>query len=83
MIWGIKVEKYLEDGNKCKYYGDKACPCVSNKDIRKQYDKRCGYWAIGIPLDKLITHKYPLEQINEALETNLKMEGLKIAIVNE
>ena len=40
MNWGIKVKKYLEDGNKCKYYGDKACPCVSNKDIRKQYDKR-------------------------------------------
>ena len=39
--------------------------------------------AIGIPLEKLITHKYPLEQINEALQTNLKMEGLKIAIVNQ
>ena len=39
--------------------------------------------AIGIPLEKLITHKYPLEQINEALVTNLKMEGLKIAIVND
>ncbi|MBQ8432467.1 MAG: zinc-binding dehydrogenase [Clostridia bacterium] len=39
--------------------------------------------AIGIPLEKLITHKYPLEKINEALETNLKMEGLKIAIVND
>ena len=39
--------------------------------------------AIGIPLEKLITHKYPLDKINEALETNLKMEGLKIAIVNE
>ena len=39
--------------------------------------------AIGLPLEKLITHKYPLEQINEALETNLKMEGLKIAIVNK
>ena len=39
--------------------------------------------AIGIPLEKLITHKYPLEQINEALKTNLKMEGLKIAIVNK
>lgn len=50
MNWGIKVKKYLEDGNKCKYYGDKACPCVSNKDIRKQYDKRGGFWAIGIPL---------------------------------
>ena len=39
--------------------------------------------GIGIPLEKLITHKYPLDKINEALETNLKMEGLKIAIVNE
>ena len=39
--------------------------------------------GIGLPLEKLITHKYPLEQINEALITNLKMEGLKIAIVNE
>ncbi len=39
--------------------------------------------GIGLPLEKLITHKYPLEKINEALETNLKMEGLKIAIVNE
>ena len=39
--------------------------------------------AIGIPMEKLITHKYPLEQINEALQTNLKMEGLKIAIVNK
>ena len=39
--------------------------------------------AIGLPLEKLITHKYPLDKINEALETNLKMEGLKIAIVNE
>ncbi len=39
--------------------------------------------AIGIPLNKLITHKYPLSKINEAHETNLKMEGLKIAIIND
>ncbi len=39
--------------------------------------------AIGLPMEKLITHKFPLEQINEALQTNLKMEGLKIAIVNK
>lgn len=39
--------------------------------------------GIGLPLEKLITHKFPLEKINEALVTNLKMEGLKIAIVNE
>ena len=39
--------------------------------------------GIGLPIEKLITHKYPLEQINEALVTNLKMEGLKIAIVNK
>ena len=39
--------------------------------------------GIGLPIEKLITHKYPLEQIDEAFKTNLKMEGLKIAIVNK
>jgi len=39
--------------------------------------------AIGLPLKKLITHKYPLDKINDAFVTNLKMEGLKIAVVNE
>ena len=39
--------------------------------------------GIGLPIEKLITHKYPLDKINEALQTNLKMEGLKIAIVNK
>ena len=39
--------------------------------------------AIGIPLSKLITHRFPLEQINEAHITNLKQEGFKIAIINE
>ena len=39
--------------------------------------------AIGLPLSELITHKYPIDQIKEALETNLAMTGLKIAIVNE
>ena len=38
--------------------------------------------AIGIPMKKLITHKFPLDQINRALEVNLKQEGLKIAIIN-
>ncbi len=39
--------------------------------------------GIGLPIEKLITHRYPLSKINEAHETNLKMEGLKIAIINE
>lgn len=39
--------------------------------------------GIGLPLAELITHKYPLDQINEALKTNLAMTGLKIAIVNQ
>ncbi len=39
--------------------------------------------AIGLPLEKLITHKFKLNEINEALKTNLSMQGLKIAIVNE
>ncbi len=39
--------------------------------------------AIGLPLEELITDKFPLEQINEAHVTNLKMTGLKIAIINK
>lgn len=39
--------------------------------------------GIGLPLERLITHKFPLEKINEGHITNLNMEGLKIAIVNE
>ncbi len=39
--------------------------------------------AIGLPIKELITHKFPLEKINEAFVTNVKMEGLKIAVINE
>ena len=42
-----------------------------------------GAKGIGLPVDKLITHEFPLDQINEAHVTNLKMEGLKIAIINK
>ncbi len=39
--------------------------------------------GIGLPLEKLITHRFPLSQINEAHKVNLEMKGLKIAIINE
>ncbi len=39
--------------------------------------------AIGLPMKELITHRFPLEEINEAHETNLAQKGLKIAIVNK
>ncbi len=39
--------------------------------------------GIGLPLSKLITHRYSLEEINEAHETNLAMKGLKVAIINK
>lgn len=39
-------------------------------------------YGIGLPMEKLITHKFPLEQITEALNVNVRMEGIKIAIVN-
>ena len=38
---------------------------------------------IGLPMEKLITHTYSLDEINEAHKTNLAMSGLKIAIINE
>lgn len=39
--------------------------------------------AIGLPIKELITHKYPLEEMNEALEVNLAQKGLKIAYVRK
>ena len=39
--------------------------------------------GIGLPINKLITHRYPLDKINEGFQTNLKMEGLKITTINE
>ena len=38
--------------------------------------------GIGLPMDDLITHTFPLDQINEGHKTNLAMKGLKIAIIN-
>jgi len=37
--------------------------------------------AIGLPLEQLITHKFHLADANEALQTNLRQDGLKIAII--
>lgn len=39
--------------------------------------------GIGLPMEKLITHRFPLDKINEAHQTNLNMEGLKIAVIND
>lgn len=38
--------------------------------------------AIGLPIKELITHKFPLDQMQEAMGVNVRQEGLKIAIVN-
>ncbi len=37
--------------------------------------------AIGLPINELITDKYPLSKINDAYRKNLEMTGLKIAVM--
>lgn len=53
------------------------------RDYATTFDFLKSAKQIGLPIDKLITHTYPLEQINEALKMNLSMQGLKIAIINQ
>ena len=37
--------------------------------------------GIGLPIEKLITHRFHLADAEEALKTNLRQDGLKIAII--
>jgi threonine dehydrogenase-like Zn-dependent dehydrogenase len=53
------------------------------RDYATTFDFLKSAKQIGLPLDRLITHTYPLDQINEAHQTNLAMKGLKIAIINQ
>ena len=53
------------------------------RDYATTFDFLKSAKQIGLPNDKLITHTYPLDQINEGHKTNLAMSGLKIAIINE
>lgn len=36
----------------------------------------------GVPVEKLITHRFPLDRIAEAFETNIRQEGIKIVVEN-
>lgn len=38
---------------------------------------------IGIPLEELITHRFGLDELNEAMETNVALKGIKVAYVNK
>ncbi|MCD8380370.1 MAG: zinc-binding dehydrogenase [Lachnospiraceae bacterium] len=53
------------------------------RDYATTFEFLKGAKKIGLPMDELITHTFPLDQINEALKTNLSMQGLKIAIINK
>ena len=35
---------------------------------------------IGLPVSSLITHRFPLDQIDEAIQVNLRQEGVKVVV---
>lgn len=39
--------------------------------------------GIGLPFEELITHEFSLEDLNEAMAVNMRLEGIKIAYVNQ
>ena len=53
------------------------------RDYATTFDFLKSAKKIGLPMDKLITHTYALEDINEGHKTNLAMAGLKIAVINK
>ncbi len=57
--------------------------CYNLRDYPTTFDFLKRALAIGLPIKKLVTHEFPLDQINDALETNLKMAGLKVVVINK
>ncbi len=47
------------------------------------YNFRRRAQGIGLPVESLITHRYPLAQIEEAFDINIRQQGLKVAILPE
>ena len=39
--------------------------------------------GLGLPIKELITHEFTLDQLQDAIETNIRQEGIKIAIINK
>lgn len=37
--------------------------------------------GIGLPVEELITHRFPLDRITEAMEVNMRQEGLKVVVL--
>lgn len=53
------------------------------RDYATTFDFLKSAKKIGLPMEKLITDTFSLEEINEGHKTNLAMTGLKIAIINK
>lgn len=39
--------------------------------------------GIGLPVTSLVTHKFGLDELNEAMHVNMRQEGIKVAFVNK
>lgn len=53
------------------------------RDYATTFDFLKGAKAIGLPMNELITDKYPLSRIDEAFQKAASMTGLKIAVMAE
>lgn len=54
---------------------------VSDYPITMDFLKRAV--GIGLPIEELVTHQYGLDEMNEAMDTNMKQLGIKVAYVNK
>lgn len=52
---------------------------VSDYPITMEFLKRAV--GIGLPIEDLVTHEFPLDQMNEAMDVNMKQLGIKVAYV--
>ncbi len=39
--------------------------------------------GIGLPFEELVTHEFGLDELDEAMKVNMRLEGIKVAFVNK
>ena len=78
-----RQERSLGIDEQARHYGLERQPGESDLELKKRIAFLKQAREMKIPIEDLITHSFPLDKLNEAMEVNVSQKGIKIAYVAE